>query len=277
MSCDSTGCDKSVKVVESVLSDTAEWAGLLKINTKIVTMSLNGVFSLMKENQKPSPKKKAARAAKKRARVAKKQASHQKPNLLRDRLKKLKDSGPELGIEQLVNRANRIVKNNPGLFQGDSDGRVAEEITKRNIRNYQNREMISAPSRDGKKAVYGFTHLLQLLAIRRGLALGNRGRQLKTMVDGLGEKQLMQLLFADSQTKPAKQKSADEPTASGPWIRVTIVPGLELHAARGFTVPAGPGKKELMQRFGAALREVRKIRKELSARFAQNSAKGKKA
>jgi len=71
----------------------------------------------------------------------------------------------ELDIEALADAARQLVRR--ARLHVD-DGRVADTVDARSIRYYQTLGIIDRPSRyEGRRAVYGFRHLLQLLAIRQ--------------------------------------------------------------------------------------------------------------
>ena len=187
---------------------------------------------------------------------------------LRARLNQIRRNDPRFSLDQFVKRANALLKNYAPRFRSeDGDARIKGELTARNLRSYQNRGLVDPPARAGKNALYGYLQLLQVLAIRRVLATGVRGPRLKALVEGQGEKGLREILLADDGiASGGRGGPSREISASGPWIRVEIVPGLEIHAARGFRVPqSGPARKALEQAFQSGLREVRQTRRALMA------------
>lgn len=78
--------------------------------------------------------------------------------------------------------------------------RLGEEISPRTVRLYATQGLIDRPGRQGRSAVYGLRHLLQLLLIR---ALARRGLSLSAiapliaLADGELEQQLQQLEPSD--------------------------------------------------------------------------------
>jgi DNA-binding transcriptional MerR regulator len=71
----------------------------------------------------------------------------------------------ELTLEDLVAAAASILKH---LDVRPDDGRVAVEPDARGVRYYQGIGVLDRPNRyDGRRAVYGFRHLLQILAVKR--------------------------------------------------------------------------------------------------------------
>ncbi len=71
----------------------------------------------------------------------------------------------ELTLDGLVEAAGRSLRQS-GL-QPD-DGRVADGVDARGVRYYQTIGVIDRPVRyDGRRAVYGYRHLVQLLAVKK--------------------------------------------------------------------------------------------------------------
>ncbi len=70
----------------------------------------------------------------------------------------------ELTLDELVHAAARLLR---GLALRPDDGRVAETVDARGVRYYQTLGVIDKPLRyEGRRAVYGYRHLLQLLSVR---------------------------------------------------------------------------------------------------------------
>ncbi|WP_411877264.1 MerR family transcriptional regulator [Vulcanococcus limneticus] len=71
--------------------------------------------------------------------------------------------------------------------------RLGEEITPRTVRLYATQGLIDRPGKDGRSAVYGYRHLLQLLLIR---SLARRGLSLAAIAPlcGLADQELEQQL-----------------------------------------------------------------------------------
>jgi DNA-binding transcriptional MerR regulator len=71
----------------------------------------------------------------------------------------------ELTLEDLAEAAVRLLKR---LEIRPDDGRIAPAPDVRSIRYYQTIGVVDRPVRyDGRRAIYGFHHLLQLLAVKR--------------------------------------------------------------------------------------------------------------
>jgi DNA-binding transcriptional MerR regulator len=71
----------------------------------------------------------------------------------------------ELTLEDLAETAVRLLRR---LEVRPNDGRIASAPDVRSVRYYQTIGVVDRPIRyDGRRAVYGFRHLLQLLAVKR--------------------------------------------------------------------------------------------------------------
>ena len=86
----------------------------------------------------------------------------------------------ELTLDGLVDASARFLKR---LDVRQKDGRVSSFPDSRGVRYYQAIGIIDRPLRyDGRRAIYGFRHLLQLLAVKR---LQEEGRPLKLIQQSL--------------------------------------------------------------------------------------------
>jgi DNA-binding transcriptional MerR regulator len=73
--------------------------------------------------------------------------------------------GAEFSLEELAAAAGRLLKR---MAVRPTDGRVAGVPDERAIRFYQTAGLVDRPLRyDGRRAVYGYHHLVQLLAVKR--------------------------------------------------------------------------------------------------------------
>jgi hypothetical protein len=71
----------------------------------------------------------------------------------------------EFSLEELAAAAGRLLRR---LDLRPGDGRVTGTPDERSIRFYQAAGLVDRPTRyDGRRAVYGFRHLVQLLAVKR--------------------------------------------------------------------------------------------------------------
>jgi len=106
--------------------------------------------------------------------------------------------------------------------------RLGEEITPRTVRLYATQGLIDRPGREGRSAVYGRRHLLQLLLIR---SLARRGLSLAAiapligLADGELEQQLNQLEGDGSPASSLLAAMAADIQAAGPSASGSAVSG----------------------------------------------------
>lgn len=115
----------------------------------------------------------------------------------------------EFSLVELVNISQSLIER---MTPPPSDGRVAPIPDARTVRYYQTIGIISKPSRyDGRNAVYGYLHLLQLIVIKllqaEGLSLAQiQGVLVQATQDEL-EKQVMATFTAiDKDTRVAEDQ-----------------------------------------------------------------------
>lgn len=195
-----------------------------------------------------------------------------KPNNLNQRLRRRLDTmeknAPQLRLPKFVERVNELAEKFVPVAPA-TDGRVNEEFNGRKVRHYQTKEIIDAPEREGKEALYGYRHILQALLLRQLLAGGFPANKIREMMDDKPNRALRRLVVqgldvaltpSDETAAPAAE--AKPGLARGPWLRIPVAPGLELHMARGFVPPEGPeAHRELMQHIGQELRQTVKRRR----------------
>jgi len=173
--------------------------------------------------------------------------------------------------------------------------RLGEEITPRTVRLYATEGLIDRPGKEGRRAVYGQRHLLQLLLIRslarRGLSLtaiaplaacsdGELLEQLRQLEEpssspptseqqeALAYLQSMQperspsllpLLGAPlsgSNPPPSPRRSLSYRSASSRWYRFSLAPGVEVHLSESASIPpAGSRREAWLMRLLDRLRE----------------------
>ncbi len=151
----------------------------------------------------------------------------------------------ELTLEDLVTAAARLVKR---LDVRPDDGRVAVEPDARGVRYYQGIGVLDRPLRyDGRRAVYGFRHLLQLLAVKRLQQEGHPLHLIQQSLAGRPTAALEQALATmlagghpgaahgpDSEDTPTPMRLAAEPpvaaAATGPaaLIAARVSPGVTI-------------------------------------------------
>ncbi|MCA1557508.1 MAG: MerR family transcriptional regulator [Acidobacteria bacterium] len=178
-----------------------------------------------------------------------------------------------IGVAELAVEAAKILSQ-IGPVQGR--GTVTEVPDERTLRYYLS-EGLLAPAEDkqGTASVFGYTHLLQLLVVKKLQAEHLPIRKIKELVAGRTERELERLLGGDEKHKekneainyleslltyraaaapsqPVRQKSPasqhnayQQPSAQplqaqpsgGSWFRIEIEPGLELHIRDDYEPP----------------------------------------
>lgn len=175
-----------------------------------------------------------------------------------------------------------------------ADERLGETITPRTVRLYATEGLIDRPGRDGRRAVYGQRHLLQLLLVRslarRGLSLSAIAplvvgddealqEQLNQLDDGLELRgpapgsnaaldylqsipssaaepspSLLPLLGAPLRSSRTAGRSS--PASTSRWHRFQLAPGVELHLSESASIPSSHARREAwLQRLIDRLRE----------------------
>jgi DNA-binding transcriptional MerR regulator len=156
-----------------------------------------------------------------------------------------------IGAVEFADEAARLI----GQFVPRQErGSVTEVPDERMVRYYIAEGLISAPEgRQGASAVYGYTHLLQLLAVKRLQAEHLPIKKIREMVEGKTAGALEQILeganphaarknsamlYLESLIKPVPAKAfaaipaappASLNAAKSAWSRIEIEDGLELH------------------------------------------------
>jgi DNA-binding transcriptional MerR regulator len=135
----------------------------------------------------------------------------------------------ELTLEDLVAAAARLLRR---LDLRPGDGRVAAAPDARGVRYYQGIGVLDRPLRyDGRRAVYGFRHLLQCLAVKR---LQQEGHPLQLIQQSLAGRptaaleQALGTMLAGGGTGRGRepQAPAAEPVAA--LIAARLAPGVTI-------------------------------------------------
>ncbi|MDC1448100.1 MerR family transcriptional regulator [bacterium] len=216
---------------------------------------------------KKAAKKKSAR------KMAVKQARRTK-DAVRRRLARVKENDPALPLPKFVERVNEIAQRY--LPPGDpSDGRVASEFNERNVRNYQSKDLIDSPEKEGKEARYRYRHILQAVLIRVMLADGFRVPMIREMLKGKTTEDFEKLLELGPMVarkmardlNPEKCRGESREGRSA-WIRLEVAPGVEVHLARSAEPPSSNEEgMEIREKISIALRdEFQRRRKRARAR-----------
>lgn len=198
-------------------------------------------------------------------------------------LQQLAQASPNWSLDEFVQVANELL---PQFLPDDrAQSRIREEITPRLVRHYTSLGMLDEPLKEGREARYIYRHLLQMLLVRRLLTEGYGSNAIDQLAKSKTNAELENLLQGGVQltvapANPAlaylqqiQQRTGDRsvaaeavgapvpPTAPVPllppssqWIRIEILPGLELHIRNDFTTPSSSqAQQTLMQLLLAAL------------------------
>ncbi len=178
-------------------------------------------------------------------------------------LQQLARNNPSWSLEEFVQVANNLLPQFLPAQKGNT--RVREEVTPRLIRHYTTLGMLDEPLKDGRYAVYTYRHLLQILVVRRLLAEGFGANAIDRLATQRDNTELENLLaggvqLSVSTANPAlaylqqiQKKQSSVPAAPAPpappmesanlktdttsWIRIEILPGLEIHVREDFGYP----------------------------------------
>lgn len=207
--------------------------------------------------KQPNRKAPAKKAAKKKA--------------LKSRLEKIAENDPKMRLPGFVKRVNALTERFGPKHQ-QIDGRVTEEFTERTVRHYQSKGIIDPPEKEGKEAIYGFRHLLQALLIRKMLIRKIPADKIAEMLEDKENDVYIKLLTKGIEmsvgpgTGQVIDSDSDRSVTRGPWLRLPVIPGLEIHIARGFQAPEGPEEfRAMMQKIGQTIRQVIRRRRQRSA------------
>ena len=195
---------------------------------------------------------------------------------MKEKIKDLKEQ-KYIGANQLADEAARLI---PRFVPRQERGSVSEVPDERMVRYYSTEGLISPPEgKQGLSAVYGYSHLLQLLVIKRLQADHLPNRKIKEVVEGKGERELEQLLdidtaleprararnpateYLETLIKPSMARVAGRRVAATPgpppsaptgfkraWDRVEVEPGLELHIREDYTLPDEAKERQRLAR-----------------------------
>lgn len=183
------------------------------------------------------------------------------------RLEQFAQADPQWTLEQLVEIANDLL---PQLLpEKEVNQKVHEEVNPRLVRHYTTLELIEKPIKEGREARYTYRHLLQLLVVRRLLMEGYSASSMQkmTLVKDNSELEsllqggvaitvqainpalafLQQIQVRSSAPTATKLVSSSSPIpASSPplWIRLEILPGLEIHVREDFVYPSSTKERQ---------------------------------
>lgn len=187
-------------------------------------------------------------------------------------MKRLTDIDPEqtYSLEEFSNLVNQLL---PQYLPS----KEPNEINPRLIRSYTTQGMLDDPKRSGKYAIYTYRHLLQILVIRRllsegistsaidGLATEKSNSELENLLtEGvqlnlttaqptLAEKdplaylqgiQKNRLFYNTISQNPVVKDDPKPNNNSSTWIRIEVIPGLEIHIRSDFKYPKTPSEQQ---------------------------------
>jgi DNA-binding transcriptional MerR regulator len=190
-----------------------------------------------------------------------------------DDLAKFRDSGCSWFLEEFAELVNQLL---PDFLDGSGSNKVTERVNPRSIRNYTSLGLIDEPHKSGKYAQYHYRHLVQILAVKKLLAQGYGTTTIERLLVAKSDRELESLLTGGVElqvqtTNPAldyleqlrsrKQVAASPaiPKASNShraaashstseWIRIEILPGLEIHIRSDFAAPANSNEENSLYR-----------------------------
>ncbi len=196
------------------------------------------------------------------------------------RLEQFATTDPQWTLEHLVEVANHLLPR--FLPDLEVNQKIQEEVNPRLVRHYTTLGLIERPIKEGRMVRYTYRHLLQLLVVRRLLMQGYSATSMQKMTLAKSNLELELLLqegvtFSVQASNPAMDflqqiqqqsvvpitappipPSLPVPTSSPPqWMRLTILPGLELHVRSDFDYPKGTREqKNLLQLIHRALQSL---------------------
>ena len=127
----------------------------------------------------------------------------------------------ELPLDELVAVAGSAIRR---LRAEPVDGRISVELDARVVRYYQTLGLLDKPHRfDGRKAMYGVRHLLQLLAIKK---LQADGYPLALIQENLAGRSTAQLEAIVGDMNPVAVTAAAVPTSRQELFAAQAAPGI---------------------------------------------------
>ena len=167
----------------------------------------------------------------------------------------------EFTLDELAGTAARLLR---ALAVEVDDGRVGGAPDARTIRFYQTTGVLDRPLRyDGRRAIYGYRHLLQILAVKRLQAEGYPLGMIQSALPAKSTGEIERALAGSSSPKapapgPAVEASPGPPwPTAGPEHTVAPRPVLTADIAAGVTVTVDPAQvsdpEQLIRRLAASL------------------------
>ncbi|PZV12769.1 MAG: MerR family transcriptional regulator [Leptolyngbya sp.] len=199
-------------------------------------------------------------------------------------LQQLAQSSPNWSLDELVQVANELLPQ--FLPEERAQSRIREEVTPRLIRHYTSLDMLDEPLKEGREARYTYRHLLQVLLVRKLLTEGYGSSAIGQFAKAKTNSELENLLqggvqltvtpanpalayLQQIQQRTGERANASENTLTGQapnaptpdplptpsqWLRIEILPGLELHVRQDFVSPSSSQEQQtLLQLISSAL------------------------
>jgi DNA-binding transcriptional MerR regulator len=196
-------------------------------------------------------------------------------------LQQLARENPQWTLEAFVQVANDCLPQ--FLPNQEPNARLQEDINPRLVRYYSTQGLIDKPLKHGREVRYGYRHLLQLLLVKRLLMEGYTSTAITRLVLSKDNAAMESLLHGGVEltvqaANPALaflehiQQRASSPAPAAPaamsrnpgspavksipaatgtasaWLRLEILPGLEIHVHENFNYPnSDQEQKNLLQ------------------------------
>lgn len=128
------------------------------------------------------------------------------------------------------------------LLGAQQDNRVSPVPDARTIRYYTTLGLIDRPRINGRQAIYGRRHVLQVLSIKALQAINLPLAEIQTRLYGRNDTELETLLASLAefwkQKEQDEQKKA-EPIRSTVWHEIEIEPGVKIMVQESWQAPQG--------------------------------------
>jgi hypothetical protein len=116
-------------------------------------------------------------------------------------------------LDELVQLAGQALSVD---YEGPPSARVRDVPDRRSVRWYVTRGLVDRPLTNGRNALYGRRHLLQLVAIKRLQAQGRSLAEIQAELTGVADRALDQLARLDPDLLMAAETATPPPTAPPP-------------------------------------------------------------
>ncbi|MBX9686292.1 MAG: MerR family transcriptional regulator [Candidatus Obscuribacterales bacterium] len=147
----------------------------------------------------------------------------------------MKTDETTLTLDELSNEVGQLL-NQYALLGAQHDNRVSASPDARTIRYYTTLGLIDRPRINGRQAVYGKRHVLQILAIKALQAINLPLSEIQTRLYGRSNTELEALLTSLSEFWEKQESKQDKAEAvrSTIWHEVIIEPGVKILIQEGW-------------------------------------------